>query len=179
MSPRRLLALLLAALLCGGLVACGSDDSSGSTTTTASGPQRKASDVDVAAPTDLKTKPSVAIPDGKPPAGLQQIDLVDGTGPAAKDGDKLKLKYVGLAWSTGQEFDASWDRGDTIPVTLGAGAVIQGWDRGIVGMKKGGRRLLVIPPSLGYGAQGQSPTIAANETLVFVVDLVSLTPGKS
>ena len=177
MSPRRLLALLLAAVLCGGLVACGSDDSSGSTTPT--GPQRKASDVDVAAPTDLKTKPSVGIPDGRPPAGLQQIDLVDGTGPAAKDGDKLKLQYVGLAWSTGQEFDASWDRGETIPVTLGAGAVIQGWDRGIVGMKKGGRRLLVIPPSLGYGAQGQPPAIAANETLVFVVDVTEVTKAKA
>jgi peptidylprolyl isomerase len=180
MSPRRPLALLLAVVLCAGLVACGSDDSAGSgSSTTPTGPQRKISDIDVAAPTDLKTKPSVGIPDGKPPAGLQQADLVEGEGAAAKKGDKLKVKYVGLAWSTGQEFDASWDRGDTIDVELGAGNVIQGWDRGLVGMKVGGRRVLSIPPSLGYGEQGQPPSIAPNETLVFVVDLASLTPAKS
>jgi peptidylprolyl isomerase len=180
MSRRAITALILAGCLGTGLVACGSDDDSTSRgdTTTVSGPQRSAKDVDVAAATNTKEKPSVAVPDGKPPSGLQQVDLVQGTGPAAKTGDKLKVQYVGLAWSTGQEFDASWDRGDTIDVTLGAGNVIPGWDRGLVGMKQGGRRLLVVPPSEGYGAQGQPPAIGPNETLVFVVDAVKITPKK-
>ena len=180
MSRRAITALILAGCLGTGLVACGSDDDSASSgdTTTASGPQRSAKDIDVAEPTNTKAKPSVAVPDGKPPAGLQQVDLVPGTGPAAKTGDKLTANYVGLAWSTGQEFDASWDRGETIDVTLGAGDVIPGWDRGLVGMKKGGRRLLVIPPGQGYGAQGQPPAIGPNETLVFVVDAVKVTPKQ-
>jgi len=181
MTRRAITALLLAACLGTGLVACGSDDdddSASSDTTTVSGPQRTAKDVDVAYPTNTKEKPSVAVPDGKPPKGLEKIDLVAGTGPAAKTGDKLTANYVGLAWSTGQEFDASWDRGDTIDLTLGKGEVIPGWDRGLVGMKKGGRRLLVIPPGQAYGAQGQQPTIGPNETLVFVVDAVKITPAK-
>jgi peptidylprolyl isomerase len=181
MTRRAITALLLAGCLGTSLVACGSDDdgTSGDTSTTVSGPQRAAKDVNVQDPTNLKEKPSVAVPDGKPPKKLEQVDLVEGTGPAAKTGDTVKVKYVGLGWSTGQEFDASWDRGDTLDVELGAGSVIPGWDQGIVGMKKGGRRLLVIPPNLAYGEQGQPPTIGANETLVFVVDAVSVTPKKS
>ena len=181
MSRRAITALLLAGCLGTGLVACGSDDgdSSGGTSTTVSGPQRSAKDVDVADPTNLKEKPSVAVPDGKPPTKLEKVDLVEGTGPAAKTGDTIKVKYVGLGWSTGQEFDASWDRGDTLDVEIGAGSVIPGWDQGLVGMKKGGRRVLVIPPGLAYGAQGQQPAIAPNETLVFVVDAVSIKPKTS
>lgn len=179
MTRRAITALLLAGCL--GLVACGSDDSgtSGDTSTTASGPQRAAKDVDVADATNLKEKPSVQVPDGKPPKQLEKVDLVTGTGPAAATGDKIKVKYVGLGWSTGQEFDASWDRGDTLDVDIGAGGVIPGWDQGLVGMKKGGRRVLVIPPNLAYGEQGSPPAIGANETLVFVVDAVSITPKKS
>jgi len=179
--PRRLIAtLLLSASLAAGLVACGSDDDSSAAgdTTTISGPQRAAKDVDVAEPTNTKEKPSVAIPDGKPPKGLQQVNLVEGSGPAVKAGDTIKAHYVGLAWSTGQEFDASWDREETIEVEVGAGNVIEGWDRGLVGMKKGGRRVLVIPPGQAYGEQGQPPAIGPNETLVFVVDVVGITPGK-
>jgi peptidylprolyl isomerase len=179
MSRRLITALLLAGCLGGGVVACGSDDDSSSgDTTTVSGPQRSAKDVDVGDATNTKAKPSVGVPDGKPPKKLEQVDLVDGTGAALKSGDKLKANYVGLAWSTGQEFDASWDRGDTIDLTLGKGDVIPGWDRGLVGMKKGGRRLLVIPPDQAYGEQGQQPTIGPNETLVFVVDAVKITPAK-
>jgi peptidylprolyl isomerase len=180
MSRRTIIALLLAGCLGAGLVACGSDDESSSgDTTTVAGPQRSAKDVDVADPTNTKEKPSVAVPDGKPPTKLEQVDLVEGTGPAVKSGDTLTANYVGLAWSTGQEFDASWDRKETIDVKVGGGSVIPGWDRGLVGMKKGGRRLLVIPPDLGYGAQGQPPAIGPNETLVFVVDAVKITPSKS
>jgi peptidylprolyl isomerase len=178
MTRRALIALLLAGSLGTGLIACGSDDEapSGDTSTTITGPQRSVGDVDVSDPTNVKEKPSVAVPDGKPPKKLEQKDLVPGTGAAAKTGDKITVNYVGLSWSTGQEFDASWDRGDTIDVTLGAGSVIPGWDTGLVGVKEGTRRVLVIPPSQAYGAQGSPPAIAANETLVFVVDVKKVTP---
>jgi peptidylprolyl isomerase len=123
---------------------------------------------------DVKTKPVVAIPAGGTPKTLTIKDIVPGTGRAAKKGDKLQVQYVGSSWSTGAEFDSSWSRGQPLPVTLGAGQVIPGWDKGLVGMKAGGRRLIVIPPDLAYGAQGQPPKIGANETLAFVVDLQSL-----
>jgi peptidylprolyl isomerase len=177
MSRRLITALLLSGALGGGLVACGGDDEPASSdTTTASGPQRAAKDVDVADAKNTEAKPSIAVPDGKPPTKLEQIDLVEGTGPAAKTGDQISAQYVGLAWSTGQEFDASWDRGDAIDVTLGEGGVIPGWDSGLVGTQKGTRRLLVIPPGQAYGAQGQPPAIGPNETLVFVVDVTKVTP---
>jgi peptidylprolyl isomerase len=97
---------------------------------------------------------------------------VKGKGKAAKAGDTVSVQYVGNSWSTGTQFDASWDRGsEPFTFPLGAGQVIPGWDQGIVGMKKGGRRLLVIPPDLAYGDQSPSPDIGPNETLVFVVDL--------
>ena len=101
-------------------------------------------------------------------------DIVKGKGPKAKAGDTLTMQYVGVAWSNGQQFDASWDAGQPFPFQLGAGMVIPGWDQGMVGMQKGGRRLLVIPPDLGYGAQGAGDAIGPNETLVFVVDLVEI-----
>ena len=181
MTRRALIALLLAGSLGTGLIACGDDgdeSASGDTSTAITGPQRSVKDVDVSEPTNVKEKPSVAVPDGKPPRGLEQADLVEGTGEAAKSGDQITANYVGLAWSSGQEFDASWDRGETIDVTLGAGNVIPGWDRGLVGMKKGGRRVLVIPPAQAYGEQGQPPAIGPNETLVFVVDVTKVTPKK-
>ena len=182
MTRRAITALLLAGCLGTGLVACGSDDdgTSGDTSTTASGPQRAAKDVNVAGPDEPQGE---ALRRGAGRQAAQEarctVDLVEGTGPAAKTGDTVKVKYVGLGWSTGQEFDASWDRGDTLDVELGAGSVIPGWDQGLVGIKKGGRRLLVVPPNLAYGEQGQPPTIGANETLVFVIDAVSVTPKKS
>jgi peptidylprolyl isomerase len=124
--------------------------------------------------TDLSKKPVVTVPDELPPETLQKRDIVVGKGPAAKKGDKVTVQYVGVAWSTGQEFDASWDRGQPFTFTLGQGGVIKGWDVGVAGMRPGGRRLLIIPPSLGYGAQGSPPKIAANETLAFVIDLKSI-----
>lgn len=180
MTRRMISALLLAGILGTGLIACGDDDegTSGATSTTISGPQRSVKDVDVAEPENVKAKPSVAVPDGKPPKGLEQANLVEGTGAAAKEGDTIKANYVGLAWSTGQEFDASWVRGETIDVELGAGNVIPGWDRGLVGVKKGTRRVLVIPSDQAYGEQGQQPAIGPNETLVFVIDVTSITPKK-
>jgi len=121
---------------------------------------------------DLGEKPAIETPSGEPPAELQKTDIVKGKGKQAKEGDMVSLQYVGNSWTTGAQFDASWDRGgEPFSFALGAGEVIPGWDQGIAGMKEGGRRLLVIPPDLAYGAQSPSPDIGPNETLVFVVDL--------
>ena len=119
-------------------------------------------------------KPSVAIPDGPPPAELMIEDLSEGTGAVADPGSTVTVHYVGVAWSTGQQFDASWDRGDHFSFPLGAGRVIAGWDEGVAGMREGGRRRLTIPPHMGYGARGAGAAIKPNETLVFVVDLVAV-----
>jgi peptidylprolyl isomerase len=120
--------------------------------------------------TDTKKKPKIPKPSGEPPKKLTVVDIVPGKGAAASDGDTLTVDYAGNSWSTGKEFDASWNSGQPFPVTLGQGQVIQGWEQGLKGMKQGGRRLLVIPPDLGYGASGSGDKIKPNETLIFVVD---------
>ena len=122
---------------------------------------------------DLGTKPEVPAPTGTPPAELATDDVVVGEGTAAKPGDHVHVHYVGVSFSNGKQFDSSWDRGAPFDFPLGAGRVIKGWDFGVTGMREGGRRTLVIPPELGYGARGMGP-IAPNETLVFVVDLVKV-----
>lgn len=119
---------------------------------------------------DTKKKPKITKPEGDPPKKLTVVDIVEGAGAAAKEGDTLTVDYAGNSWSTGKQFDASWDSGQPFPVTLGQGQVIQGWEQGLVGLKKGGRRLLVIPPDLGYGEAGSGASIKPNETLIFVVD---------
>ena len=123
---------------------------------------------------DTSTKPVVPKPSGEPPRKLVIEDIVKGEGPAVKNGDTVIVHYVGLNFSNGVEFDSSWDSGSPFPVQVGAGMVIAGWDRGLLGIKKGGRRKLTIPPELGYGAEGYPPDIPPNETLVFVVDAVSV-----
>jgi peptidylprolyl isomerase len=121
-------------------------------------------------------KPHVYVPPGEaPPTELTLDDLVEGDGDEAKPGANVEVHYVGVAWSTRKQFDASWDRGDTFQFRLGAGQVIQGWDQGVAGMKLGGRRQITIPPNLGYGAAGAGGVIKGGETLVFVVDLLGLT----
>jgi peptidylprolyl isomerase len=121
---------------------------------------------------DLKSEPQITKPDGTPPAELIAKDIVVGKGPKAKPGDTLSMQYTGVAFSTGTKFDASWDRGaEPFTFKVGAGNVIPGWDQGIPGMRVGGRRELVIPAELAYGAQSPSPDIGPNETLIFVVDL--------
>jgi peptidylprolyl isomerase len=117
------------------------------------------------------TKPEVTIPEGDVPAGLVIEDLIVGDGHEARSGMNVDVHYVGVAWSTGKQFDSSWDRNDTFQFKLGASQVISGWDQGVAGMKLGGRRRLTIPPELGYGSRGASGVIKGGETLVFVVDL--------
>ncbi|TCO52519.1 FKBP-type peptidyl-prolyl cis-trans isomerase [Actinocrispum wychmicini] len=119
-------------------------------------------------------KPEIGPIDGNPPADLQIEDITVGDGPEAASGQDVTVHYVGVSFSTGKQFDASWDRGDTFEFALGAGHVIQGWDRGVAGMKVGGRRKLTIPPHLGYGSRGAGAAIKPNETLVFVVDLLGV-----
>ena len=121
--------------------------------------------------TDTSTKPEIPVPSGEPPTGLESTDIVEGDGDVAETGDTVKVQYVGVDYSTGEQFDASWDNGQPFTFQLGGGQVIKGWDEGVAGMKVGGRRVLVIPPDLGYGPQGSPPTIPGNSTLVFVVDL--------
>jgi peptidylprolyl isomerase len=126
---------------------------------------------------DTKSKPQIPTPTGKPPTKLEVKDIVTGKGRAAKAGDQLSMQYVGVTFSTGTEFDASWDKGQPFDFQLGKGNVIKGWDQGLVGIKPGGRRELIIPAKLAYGSQGQPPSIGPNEPLVFVVDALKVS-GK-
>jgi peptidylprolyl isomerase len=123
---------------------------------------------------DLKSKPEISTPAGDPPTALVKKDLVVGKGPAIKKGQLATVQYVGVSWSTGAEFDASWDRGQPFQFPVGQQQVIAGWDEGVPGMKVGGRRELVIPADKAYGAQSPGPGIGPNETLVFVVDLTRI-----
>jgi peptidylprolyl isomerase len=160
-------ALAAAALAVGG---CGGGDDTTSTAqssaeatsgaTTSSGPE--------------KTKPKVKVPGGAAPKKLVIKEIEPGTGPEAKSGDEVTVQYVGVDYKSGKEFDASWNRGEPFPFTLGAGMVIPGWDKGVEGMKVGGRRELIIPPQLGYGKSGAPPAIPPNETLIFVIDLLEV-----
>jgi len=120
-------------------------------------------------------KPDVQIPaNQEPPAQLVTEDLVEGTGAEAVAGRTVDVHYVGVAWSTKRQFDASWDRPGSFSFPLGAGRVIAGWDQGVAGMKVGGRPRLTIPPHLGYGDAGARGAIKGGETLVFVVDLLGV-----
>jgi peptidylprolyl isomerase len=158
---RAKLTILTVALALGaGVASCGEDDEP------ASGGGADSAETATATPTETASAAGIE-------ALVQGVskDIVKGTGPKAKAGDTLTMQYVGNSWSNGQQFDASWDAGQPFPFQLGAGMVIPGWDQGMVGMRKGGRRLLVIPPDMAYGPTGSGP-IGPNETLVFVVDLV-------
>lgn len=166
---RRLL-LIVGACLALAIAGCGDDSSttsSSASTEEDAAPERVESD-------KQKTKPKVTVPKGAPPKSLVTEDLEEGSGRAAKAGDVVSVNYVGVNYETGKEFDASWSRGEPFIFSLGAGEVIPGWDQGVEGMKVGGRRELIIPPDLGYGAAGAPPAIPPNETLVFVVDLEAI-----
>lgn len=174
MRALRLVLILIAVVAVLGASACGDDDDS------ANGQAQQESEAQTEttpsedALKDTSTKPVIPKPTGSPPRKLVKEDIVKGKGPAAKAGDTVTVNYVGVNFSNGQEFDSSWDSGAAFPVQLGAGMVIEGWDKGLVGVKKGGRRMLTIPPEMGYGSEGYPPSIPPNETLVFVIDVVSI-----
>jgi peptidylprolyl isomerase len=177
----RLLALL-ALLGTLGLAACGDDDDNGdsgggSPPPATEQPAEPSPAEQREALEDTSTKPEIPRPSGSPPRKLVKEDIVRGKGPPAKPGDTLMVQYAGVTFSTGEEFDASWNTGEPFTFPLGGGQVIEGWDRGFVGMRRGGRRMLTIPPELAYGTQGFPPAIGPNETLVFVVDLLAIQPG--
>jgi peptidylprolyl isomerase len=170
--PLALTALLLATLL----VACGGDDNrdqAAKTVKTETSEQPSPAQ-EREALEDTSLRPHIPQPTGSPPRHLVKEDIVKGKGAPAKPGDRLTLQYVGLTFSNGEEIDASWDRGQPYTFTLGRGHVIKGWNKGLVGMREGGRRMLTIPPELAYGREGAPPAIAPNETLVFVFDLLAI-----
>ncbi|MGH9134305.1 MAG: FKBP-type peptidyl-prolyl cis-trans isomerase [Ilumatobacteraceae bacterium] len=119
-------------------------------------------------------KPNVTVPASDPPTSLEVVDDVVGAGAEASPGSTVSVHYVGVSWSTGSQFDASWDRMEPFRFGLGQGQVIEGWDQGVAGMRVGGRRTLTIPPHLGYGSRGAGGAIAPDETLIFVVDLLDV-----
>ena len=119
-------------------------------------------------------KPEIEFPDFDPPSDLVVTDITVGDGEEAKAGQTVTVHYVGVAHSTGEQFDASYDRGEPLTFRLGVGQVISGWDTGVQGMRVGGRRQLVIPPHLGYGDRGAGGVIKPGETLIFVCDLVGV-----
>lgn len=119
-------------------------------------------------------KPEIDFPDFEAPADLVVTEITEGSGAEATAGSTVSVHYVGVAHSTGEEFDASYNRGEPLKFRLGVGQVIQGWDQGVQGMKVGGRRQLVIPPHLGYGDRGAGAVIKPGETLIFVVDLLAV-----
>ena len=177
----RRLILLLVAVTALGFAGCGGDDNDSTTSTAASTSAETTTEAAPPAETTATTedptlaqKPEVEVPKGPAPKLLQIDDLVEGTGAAAKAGDTVTVDYVGVLYKNGKQFDASWDSGDPFQFQLGSGGVIQGWDQGLVGMKVGGRRELVIPADLAYGTEGSPPNIPPNAPLVFVVDLKAI-----
>jgi peptidylprolyl isomerase len=183
--PAIAIATLGAAVLIAG---CGSSSSSSSigvgeentadqtlATATSSTPAATSPTASVKTPTagPLSKEPTVTPPTAPAPSKLVTKDLIVGTGPEAKAGEQVTVNYVGVLYKGGKVFDASWKRNETFPFVLGKGQVIPGWDQGIVGMKVGGRRELIIPAELAYGAKGSPPTIPPNSALVFVVDLLA------
>jgi FKBP-type peptidyl-prolyl cis-trans isomerase len=172
--PKRLpLATAIAALALS-LSACGSSKVAGIETAPSAGQTAAAVTTTPKPPPALASKPTVAVPSGAPPTHLVTKDLVVGTGQTAKAGKTVSVNYVGVLYKNGKEFDSSWKRNQPFTTALSAGSVIPGWVNGIAGMKVGGRRELIIPPNLAYGKSGQPPTIPPNSTLVFVVDLLSV-----
>jgi peptidylprolyl isomerase len=177
----------LAALSLAGVTACGEDTQQSAVDKAAEQAAEQATNppevTDVEEPTlkvvkvepgpgegDINKKPVIPKQTGEPPKELVAQDLIVGKGKGAKEGDKVSVQYVGVLHENGKEFDSSWKRGEPFEVTLGQGAVIQGWDQGLIGIKEGGRRRLIIPADLAYGEQGSPPTIPANAALVFDID---------
>ena len=163
------LILTIAACLALLVAGCGGSSDSSSSESTAGGESTAAESSG-----GEKTKPKVTVPKGAPPKKLEIKEIEEGSGAEAKSGDEVTVQYVGVSYKNGKEFDSSWSRNEPFSFKLGAGEVIPGWDQGVEGMKVGGRRELIIPPSLAYGEAGAPPAIAPNETLVFVIDLLEV-----
>jgi len=176
-----------------GLAACASSSTSPSATTATTTPAGSGTTATTAAPAvapasgqiaqvqnpspvgTFGTKPVVSPPTGTPPSQLESTDLITGTGTPVTASDTVTVQYVGVAWSNGKQFDASWNDGSGQPVSFALNQVIPGWTQGMVGMKVGGRRELVIPPGLGYGASPPAGSgIGVNDTLIFIIDLVKI-----
>ena len=177
--------LIIAAGLALLLAGCGGGDSSSSTSSSSSSTSSEEKTAEEKAPAPKEnaageyigeTSPNVplqvTIPKGPPPKKLVIEDLKQGKGPAAKNGDKVTVHYVGVVYATKEQFDANWEN-EPFSFNLGAQEVIPGWDKGIPGMKVGGKRKLIIPPSLAYGSEGVYPSIPPSSTLIFVVELLS------
>ncbi len=180
MSRVRTLTLVAVSAAALGLAGCSSSSSSPTTTTSAGSSTPTTSDPAATIPASDRsaagtagTAPVVTVPSGPPPTTLETADLITGSGPAAKAGDSVTVQYVLATYSSGKTIQSSWTS-QPFTFTLGAGQVIPGWDKGVAGMQAGGRRELIIPPSLGYGAQSPGAGISANDTLVFVVDLLKI-----
>lgn len=156
--------LTIALCLALAIAGCGGSDSSSSGSTAATATTEES----------INTKPVVEVPSGPPPKELEEIELIEGTGPEAKAGDNVTVQYVLVDYKSGKEIESSWERNEPLPFTLGSNSVIPGWEQGVEGMKAGGRRELIIPPELAYGPAGSPPTIKPNATLIFVVDMVSI-----
>ncbi|HSO98194.1 MAG TPA: FKBP-type peptidyl-prolyl cis-trans isomerase [Solirubrobacteraceae bacterium] len=194
MKPTSLISCACALLAAGGLAACGSSTAPGVQTAPSAGLTQAAATASATAsattstatsssaastpatPTSgaLSKAPTVTPPSGPAPSKLVVKDLIKGTGAAATSGQTVTVNYVGVLYKGGKEFDASWKRNQPFQFKLGQGSVISGWDQGVPGMKVGGRRELIIPAKLAYGAQGSPPTIPANAPLVFVIDLLGV-----
>jgi len=176
----RALAILSLVVLAALTAACGSSTAPGVQTAPSAGltGSTKTSSSTTSStplPAALSHKPTVVVPKGPPPKSLVVKDIIKGTGPAATAASTVTVHYVGVLYSNGKQFDASWNDGNGQPTSFSlAGGVIQGWTEGIPGMRVGGRRELIIPPSLGYGKAGSPPKIPPNSTLVFVIDLHSV-----
>jgi peptidylprolyl isomerase len=171
---KRLIWIISVAVAAFGLAACGSSKAPGIQQAPSAGLTQAAIPAPIKPPADLAAKPAVTVPTGAPPTTLVTKDLITGTGKTAAAGQTITVNYVGVLYKTGKEFDSSWKTGQPFTTTLSASSVIPGWVQGIAGMKVGGRRELIIPPKLGYGTAGSPPTIPPNSTLVFVVDLLSV-----
>jgi peptidylprolyl isomerase len=174
--------VLLLTVLAAALVIAGCGGSSSSSSSIGVGVENKSDEKlakagatkAVTTPTSgpLATEPKIIPPSGAAPSKLVSKDLITGTGAEAKAGQMITVNYVGALYKGGKVFDASWKRNEPFSFTLGQGQVIPGWDKGVPGMKIGGRRELIIPAAEAYGAKGSPPLIPPNAPLVFVIDLL-------
>jgi len=168
------LILTLCAALAIAVAGCGGSDDSSTNSSESTATSTESSEKSSTESGAEKTKPKVTVPSGPPPKKLEIKEIEKGTGAEAKSGDEVTVQYVGVGYESEEEFDSSWSRNEPFPFTLGVSPVIKGWKQGIPGMKVGGRRELIIPPDLAYGAAGSPPVIGPNETLIFVIDLLAV-----